>query len=191
MGHQLRNLLYDYNAPILHHADFEREFFVGTDYSKTGLGAMLYQMKPEYTGDPAEATATDILIISLHSRSFNAAERNYSPTKGELLAIVDALRKWRHVLWGRRFRLFTDHRALTFMFTQRQTNAMLERWYETISEFDFEPIHLPGINHLLPDGLSRLLPDFLESQSRGATPHTLLWSDSLERDEWGVHPSLF
>ncbi|OBQ28310.1 MAG: hypothetical protein AN485_24190, partial [Anabaena sp. MDT14b] len=83
-------------------------------------------------------------------------ERNYAATKKELLAIVFALRKLRFYLAGRRFHLYTDHRALSFMFTQKGLNPMLERWLDELLDFDFTVEHLPGVLNVLPDHLSRL-----------------------------------
>src|ERR1700748_1915826 len=92
------------------------------------------------------------------ARSLNVAERNYAATKRELLAIVFALQKFHYDLWGSRFTLYTDHRALTFLHTQKQLNAMMVGWLDILLEFSFDIIHRPGILNVLPDHLSRLFP---------------------------------
>ena len=67
-----------------------------------------------------------------------------------------SLRKLRFYVAGRRFTIFTDHKALTHMLTQRKLNNMLERWLDEILDFSFDVVLLPGISNVLPDSLSRL-----------------------------------
>ncbi|MFI5421911.1 MAG: DDE-type integrase/transposase/recombinase, partial [Nitrososphaerales archaeon] len=74
----------------------------------------------------------------------------------ELLAIVFALRKFHHYLWGAPFRLYTDHAALVYLHTQKQLNPMLVGWFELIHSYRFTVFHRPGILNILPDHLSRL-----------------------------------
>ncbi len=72
-------------------------------------------------------------------------------TKKELLGIVFALRTLRYYLAGRRFRTYTDHKALLFIFTQMRLYPMLERWLDDLLKFDFSVEHLPGVLNVLPD----------------------------------------
>jgi hypothetical protein len=102
-------------APVLAKPDWEAPFLVATDASSVGVGAVLFQGSRE---DPR--------YIVCASRALSASERNYSATKKELLGIIFALRKLRYYLAGRRFELFTDHKALSYMFEQRKLNDMLE-----------------------------------------------------------------
>jgi transposase InsO family protein len=155
-------------APILIHPDFSKHFHVATDASNVGIGACLYH---EFDDKPH--------FISFASRSLTKAERNYSATKRELLGIVFALKRFHYYLHGRRFTLFTDHKALTYMFTQSNLNPMLSNWLETLLEHDFEIIHRPGILNILPDALSRIYPSQLSSSNPrvkpqiNATAHTI------------------
>lgn len=94
------------SAPCLHIPDFSEDkhppvFEVHTDASDFALGATLFclvngKLKP----------------VAYHSRKFTPAEVNYSTTDKELLAIVDALRTWRHYLYGLTFVVRTDHKPL-------------------------------------------------------------------------------
>ena len=72
-------------CPPLAHPDFARPFLVATDASAVGLGAVLYQLDPE-TEKPR--------YIQFQARALNKAERNYSATKRELLAVVFALARF-------------------------------------------------------------------------------------------------
>ncbi len=79
-----------------------------------------------------QCSRDDPRYIVCVSRALTPSERNYSATKRELLVIIFALRKLRFYLAGRRFRLFTDHKALTYMFEQKRLNDMLERWLDEL-----------------------------------------------------------
>ena len=119
---------------------------VACDASLSGVGAMLYQ----------ETQDGERLYIAFASKSLDKHQRRYGPTKRELLAIVFALKQWYCYLYGRRFVLYTDHKALTFIFTQRDVSMVMLRWYDFIVQFDFEPRWLPGVLMAIPDTLSRL-----------------------------------
>ena len=62
--------------------------------------------------------------IQLHMspRKLRIHELNYPTHDFELLAIVHALKLWRHYLLGRRFKLQTDHKSLKWIFTQPDLN---------------------------------------------------------------------
>ncbi len=85
--------------PVLRLPDFGREFILTTDWSKVAIGAVLSQIDPETGFDHPVAFA---------SRLLNDAERNYSPTEGELLALIWAVDKFRLYLDGRKFIAYTD-----------------------------------------------------------------------------------
>jgi hypothetical protein len=58
----------------------------------------------------------------------NDAERNYSVTEGEVLALIWAVDKFRLFLDGRKFIAYTDHHALEWLASARYNNSKLERW---------------------------------------------------------------
>ncbi|KAI3629344.1 hypothetical protein MIR68_012621 [Amoeboaphelidium protococcarum] len=119
-------------------------FIVATDASDFGLGAVLYQkidLKVKY--------------ISFAARALSTSERNYSPTQRECLGIVFALEQFRYYLYGAKFTLFTDHRALTYIHYQKKLKHMLLNWLDILYSFDYDIIHRPGIENVLPDALSR------------------------------------
>jgi hypothetical protein len=82
-------------------------------------------------------------------------KRNYATHDLELAAIVNALRKWRHYLMGKRFELRTDHNGLKFLFDQPNLNARQSRWLEFLSEYDFDIKHIKGKENKVVDALSR------------------------------------
>ncbi len=119
--------------------------FVATDASSVGVGAVLFQ---DYRDLPR--------YIVCVSRPLTPSERNYSATKKELLGMIFALRKLRFYLAGRRFFMYTNHKALEYMLGQRKLSDMLERWLDEILELDISVEHIPGVSNVLPDCLSRL-----------------------------------
>lgn len=137
------------HAPVLYQPDFRRPFLVATDASNSGIGAVLYQL--DDNGNKRH--------ISFMARSLKPAEKNYGITKKELLAVIFALNRFHIYLWGNKFRLYTDHKALVYLHTQKELNPMLVKWLDRILDYNFEIIHLRGIDNILPDHLSRLFPD--------------------------------
>jgi hypothetical protein len=73
----------------------------------------------------------------------------------ELLAIVYALKVWRHYLVGRKFELKIDHCGLQHIFMQSDLNARQRRWLELLSEYDFEITYIKGIVNQVADALSQ------------------------------------
>ncbi|MBN8110510.1 hypothetical protein J0J25_23680, partial [Vibrio vulnificus] len=55
-------------------------------------------------------------------------EVNYPTHDLELAAVVYALKIWRHYLFGVRCRVFTDHKSLRYIFTQKDLNARQRHW---------------------------------------------------------------
>ena len=134
------------SAPILRHADCTKPFIVETDASNFAIGAILSQ---EFDGKTHP--------IAFLSKSLNSAQKNYPIYDKELLAIITALKEWRHFLEGARhpFTIYTDHKNLTFprkpeMLSQRQI-----RWNMFLSRFNFELIYRAGKKSGKPDLLSR------------------------------------
>lgn len=134
-------------APILRYPNLKYPFYVATDASNVGIGAVLYQVIDGETRH-----------ISFVAKSLNTAQRKYTTTRKELLAIIYALQQFHQYLWGRHFTLYTDHRALTYLHTQRVANSMMLNWLDIILSYDFDIVHLPGLENTLPDALTRLFP---------------------------------
>jgi hypothetical protein len=79
----------------------------------------------------------------------NAAERNYSTTQKELLAVVFGTQIHRCFLYGRKYKIFTDHAAVKWQITVKNHHcAQLTRWVLKLSEYDFEIEHKAGKKHV-------------------------------------------
>ncbi len=134
---------------VISYPNFDRPFYLATDASDRALGAVLFQLDENQKP----------LYISFGSRVLRKAERNYGAFKRELLAVVWSLEYYRYYLLGRHFTLYTDHKPLTYIFSQKQNHPVVNNWLETILFYDFTFVHLPGVRNVLPDQLSRLYHD--------------------------------
>ena len=67
-------------------------------------------------------------VIAYASRQFKIHEMNYPTHDLELAAVVHALKTWRHYLFGETFQIFTDHKSLKYIPTQKELNLRQRRW---------------------------------------------------------------
>lgn len=141
----------------LKRADPSRPYLLLTDFSNRGIAGILGQKDDE----------GNEYIVACISRSLNRHEQQYVSYKGEMLAAVWAVRALRHHLLGVHFTLVTDHAPLVFLMQNPNLTGVYARWALILSEYDFQVVHRPGINHQAPDCLSRdPLPD--SSDNTGA-----------------------
>ena len=136
-------------ALIVQYLNFTEPFFLYTDASLIGLGAVLAQKK-----EKAEH------VIAYASRTLNPAEKNYGITELECLAIIWAVKYFRHYLYGNRFTIITDHAALKWLLnsTSESTNRRLERWKITLSEYEYDIVYRKGTKHSNANAFSHINP---------------------------------
>jgi hypothetical protein len=154
------------SAPCLRIPDFNKRFYLYTDWSQEGVGAVLMQRcGPDPTDGsppaavPAPSGFPGFYAVAYASRSNIPAERNLSAFDGELLAAVWALTKWNFYLSNSNFTWFTDHQALTWLQKSRQELPPKHaRWQLRIAGYDFNTEHTPGCLNVVADHLSRSFP---------------------------------
>ena len=103
------------STPVLALPNGRDGFVVYSDASRQGLGCVLMQ---------------NDRVIVYASRQLKKHEENYPTQDLELAAVVFALKIWRHYLYGVPCRIFTDHKSLQYIFTQKELNLRQRRWLE-------------------------------------------------------------
>ncbi|GFV90269.1 transposon Tf2-11 polyprotein [Trichonephila clavipes] len=134
-------------APILQLPNFSEQFNLFTDASGVGIGGVLQQnQKP----------------IAFASQTLNKAERNYTVTERECLAVIWALNKFKTYFGPLPVKVITDHAALTKLTNGKYLSSRMIRWALKLSEFNIEWEHRPDVQNVVADLLSRNPVDSVE-----------------------------
>jgi len=134
-------------APILCLFDPTKETILRPDASTFGIGSTLSQI---HNGEEKP--------VAYISRNLSPAERNYITTEQELLAIVWSIKRLKQYLYGKTFKIYTDHHALCWILRakKQEMTPKLMRMSLVLSEYDIEGIHhVSGKKHVVADCLSR------------------------------------
>jgi hypothetical protein len=174
--------------PILRQPDYTKPFFLATDASAYGVGAVLLQEGDKH---PRKTSPTKH-PIAYYSATFTPTERNYDIYERELLALMKALAHWRPHLAGSTIpvTVLTDHANLTFWKSPRKVNRRVARWFAELQEYHLKIQHVPGKLHTSADLLSR--PPGVDRGETDNQDLTLLHPDAFIRlsttedpkDEW-------
>jgi hypothetical protein len=94
-------------TPVLVMPDLQKGFDIYCDASRRGLGCVLMQ---------------EVHVIAYASRQLRKHEQNYPTHDLELAAVVHALKIWRHYIMGTKCQIYTNHKSLKYIFTQKNLN---------------------------------------------------------------------
>ena len=131
-------------APVLHHFQSDLPCIIESDASDFALGAVLLQ------------NIDGILHpIEYYSRRLTGPEINYQVYDKEMLAIVEAFRKWRPYIDGVHTTVYADHKNLEHFKDLKTPCPRQVRWGWELQNFDFDIIHRPGKLNIRADALSR------------------------------------
>jgi transposase InsO family protein len=122
-------------------------FTITTDASNFAIGGCLHQI---VDGDSQP--------LEFYSRKLSATEAKYSTFDKELLALVAAIKKWKHIIEGSETVAFTDHKPLLGAFrsnTERMSSRQ-QRHLQLLSEYLSDVIHIAGADNIVADTLSRV-----------------------------------
>ena len=166
--------------PVVRQPDFNLPFTIYTDASNYALGGVLCQQR-------------DGKMCAIHyvSRTLQGPELNYSVQEKEALGIVFAVKKFRKMVLGSRFKIrcLTDHKSLECLTNSKEIAGRMARWAMIMSEYNYQVQYIKGATNTAADALSRLicLPEdswrtlsLAESDSDTETeyPFLLLWPEA-------------
>ncbi|XP_058828543.1 uncharacterized protein K02A2.6-like [Topomyia yanbarensis] len=157
---------------LLTHYNPALDIVVSADASSVGVGATLSHKFPDGT----------LKVVQHASRALTAAEKNYSQSDREGLAIIFAVTKFHKMLFGRRFHLQTDHEPLLRIFGSKKgipvyTSNRLQRWALTLLLYEFTIEYVPTTKFGNADILSRLINQHVRPEE-----DYVIASVSLEND---------
>jgi hypothetical protein len=132
------------SPPVLKLPDFTIPFVLETDACKSGLGAVLMQ-----EGRP----------IAFFSQCLGPKTDAMSVYEKEALAILHALKKWRHYFLGNQVIIKTDQQALKYVGQQRLVDGIQHKLLLKLLEFDYKIEYKKGKENTVADALSRQFQD--------------------------------
>ena len=94
-------------------------------------------------------------VVAYASRQLKPHEQNYPTHDLELAAVVFALKIWRHYLYGEKCRIYTNHKSLKYLLTQKELNLRQRRWLELFKDYDCIIDYHPGKANVVADALTR------------------------------------
>lgn len=150
-------------APILAMPDFSKQFSLHTDASDVGVGGVLVQGEGE-----------EERVIAFMSHKLTSAQRKYTTTERECLAVLMAIDHFRPYIEGSKFIVITDHSSLIWLQNLKDPAGRLGRWVLKLQQFDFKFVHRKGKFNLVPDALSRAFVNELQLIN-------------FESDDWYTH----
>ena len=127
-------------APILIVLDRGQGYTVYCDALRAGLGCVLMQSGR---------------VVAYDSRQLKNHKQNHPTHDMELAAVVFALKIWCHYLYGEEFEVYSYHKILKYIFTQRDLNMRQRRWMEFLEDYDFTLHYHPDKANVVTDALNR------------------------------------
>jgi hypothetical protein len=145
------------SAPVLTLWDPDLPTRIEVDASSFATGGIISQRHSDGLWHP----------IAFRSSSLGPAERNYQVYDREMLAVIEALKDWRHFLEGlpEPFEIVTDHSNLEYWRSAQNLNRRQARWALWLSRFDFRMVHRPGKANIQADSLSRQSEHYVPGSS--------------------------
>uniref|UniRef100_W8B0Q9 Retrotransposable element Tf2 155 kDa protein type 3 n=1 Tax=Ceratitis capitata TaxID=7213 RepID=W8B0Q9_CERCA len=140
-------------APVLKLYDAKAETEIHTDASKHGYGGVLLQK------DPDDQQFHPIQFISRKTRP---EEEKYHSYELEVLAIIQALKKWRIYVIDKRFKIVSDCNAFALTMKKKDVPLRVSRWAMYLQDFDYVTEHRPATKMKHVDALSRMTAMLLE-----------------------------
>ena len=113
-------------------------------------------------------------VIAYASRQLKVHEKNYPNHDLELIVVVFTLKIWHHYLYGVHMDIFTNHKSLQYVFTQKELNLRQRRWLELLKDYDMSILYHTSKANAVVDASSLL--------SMGSTAHVKEEKRELSKD---------
>ncbi|KAA3470493.1 integrase [Gossypium australe] len=127
-------------APVLVQLEHGKEFIIYSNASLNGLCCALMQQGK---------------VMVYTSGQLKSHEKNYPIHDLELTTIMFASKIWRHYLFGEKCHIFTDHKSLKYLMSQKYLNLRQRKWLELLKDYDLFIGYHPGKANVVADALSR------------------------------------
>ncbi len=119
-------------------------FVLYTDASGAGVGGCLHVVRER-----------EELPVGFFSRQLRPAERNYSVSELECLAIVASLKQFQFFVYSKEVTVVTDHKPCLALVKGSHLDKRLLRFALVIQQFNASIMYRPGKLHANADGMSR------------------------------------
>ncbi|KAK5775367.1 hypothetical protein PVK06_043251 [Gossypium arboreum] len=108
----------------------------------------------KYNADLPDVVLHEGKVIAYASRQLKPHKKNYLTHDLELTAIVFALKIWRHYLFGKKCYVYSDHKSLKYLMTQKDLNLRQRQWLELLKDYELVIDYHPGKANVVADALS-------------------------------------
>eukprot|EP00804_Cyclotella_cryptica_P019884 CCRYP_007801-RA/>CCRYP_007801-RA protein AED:0.37 eAED:0.12 QI:0/0/0/1/0/0/2/0/311 len=160
---------------VLAYPDYSREFEIHTDASSKQLGYVITQGNRP---------------LVFFNRKLSTVRQKYSVTELELLAIVETLKEFKGMLWGQRFKVYTDHKNL-IQDALGLTSDRVYRWRFLLEEFSHEIVYIKGIHNTVADSISRLDIGPIPREHKNWMTFTKCWCHYTMQEESAIDTSAY
>jgi hypothetical protein len=133
------------SAPVMRPPDWNLPFEIMCDASDYAVGAVLGQREEG-----------KVHAIYYASKTLNEVQINYTTTEKEMLAVIFAFEKFRSYILNSKVIVYTDHAAIRYLVSKKESKPRLMRWVLMLQEFDLEIRDKKGVENSIADHLSRL-----------------------------------
>ncbi|OXA45127.1 Retrovirus-related Pol polyprotein from transposon opus [Folsomia candida] len=174
------------NPPLLAFYDPDRPIHIQCDASGVGIGSCLMELNEKGHEQP----------VAYASKTLNEYQRRYNNTEREFYAIYHALRVFHPYIYGKKFKIFTDHQTITqikFASQTEKTSNRLTTWALLLQEHNCTLMYRKGSEQKIADGLSRLPiedPEKLEIPTLCLESSHLLELQQLDKECQAILSSL-
>ena len=94
-------------------------------------------------------------VVTYASIQLKPHEQNYPTHDLKLVTVVFALKIWPHYLYEEKCRIYTDHKSLKYLLTQKELNLTQRRWLELFKDYDCIIDYHPGKANVVANALRK------------------------------------